>query len=125
MTLRTQSLDLLTRLMRLNKPALLRYLKRALLQQAAQEVMDFLHALLGFCVDPSSGAATAAGATATSSRVHSPLDKQAQGISSLSHEHESVIHVCESVIYTDVCSGCLQACDVLGMFSLDGDVLAM
>ena len=79
-TLRTQSLDLLTRLMRLNKPALLRYLKRALLQQAAQEVMDFLHALLGFCVDPSTGAANAA-----ASRVHSPLDKQAQGTTSLSH----------------------------------------
>ena len=86
-TLRTQSLDLLTRLMRLNKPALLRYLKRALLQQAAQEVMDFLHALLGFCVDPSSGAATAAGAG--TSRVHSPLDKQAQGTSSLSHKNTS------------------------------------
>ena len=86
-TLRTQALDLLTRLMRLNKPALLRYLKRALLQQAAQEVMDFLHALLGFCVDPSSGTATAAGTAA--SRVHSPLDKQAQGTSSLSHKNTS------------------------------------
>ena len=68
-TLRAQALSLMTRLLRLDRAALLHHVQRTLMTQATQEVVDFLHALLGFCVDPNSTAAAAA----SSAHAHSPL----------------------------------------------------
>ena len=71
--LRIQGVDLMSRLMSLNKPLFVRFLKTTLIRQQPQEVMDFLHALLGFCVDPASlgNTSNASGAA----NVNSPPSK--------------------------------------------------
>ncbi len=55
--LRVQGVGCLTRLQRINPPQFRHYLRHYLIQQPLQDIVDFLHALLGFCVDPASAAA--------------------------------------------------------------------
>ena len=50
--LRSQGVHCLTRLMNINKSQFKKFIQNSLMKQPLQDIMDFLHALLGFCVDP-------------------------------------------------------------------------
>ncbi|CAH1781833.1 unnamed protein product [Owenia fusiformis] len=51
--LRSQGQDCLSRLQRLNPVEFRRYMQDVVQRQPLQDIIDFLHAFLGFCVDPS------------------------------------------------------------------------
>ena len=51
--LRAQGMSCLTRLHRIHPTLFRQFLRQILIKRPLQEIVDFLHALLGFCVDPS------------------------------------------------------------------------
>ena len=61
--LRVQGINCLNRLMTINVAAFKKFVRELLMKQQLQEIMDFLHAFLGFCVDPGTAAYSPQGAT--------------------------------------------------------------
>ena len=59
--LRIQGINCLMRLHKINKPQFRKFTTGQLIKQPLQDIIDFLHALLAFCVDPGLGATSPQG----------------------------------------------------------------
>ena len=93
--MRVQSLELLTRLMMVSMPDFRRYLRRSFIGQSLQDVIDFLHALLGYCIEPTALLASPQGA-GQSGKVSS--------------KHGSHYYTWESYVFKSFCSNmCIVA----------------